>query len=169
MFGGNQEGNSIMRKSFKGRLQGNLIVTSALAAILVPVSGAVAQEEGGVDEIIVTVERRSQDLQDLAGTAGVIDTEALKELNLKKMSDLDGALPGLNIANNGGNIEVWIRGVGNSNNTEFGNPSAATHVDGVYVPRPAGFGSAFFDIARVEVNFGPQGTLRGRQSMAGSS
>ena len=104
-------------KSFKRRLRQSYC-NIALAAILVPVSGAVAQDEDSVDEIIVTVERRSQDLQDLAGTAGVIDTETLKELNLKKMSDLDGALPGLNIANNGGNIEVWIRGVGNSNNTE---------------------------------------------------
>ena len=157
-----------MRKTHKAPLRHKLLMGISAAAVLAPFSGAIAQDDVGVDEVIVTVERRSQDLQDLAGTAGVIDTEALKELNLTKMSDLDGALPGLNIANNGGNIEVWIRGVGNSNNTELGNPSAATHVDGVYVPRPAGFGSAFFDIARVEVNFGPQGTLRGRQSMAGS-
>ena len=133
-------------------------------------SSVAAQEEGAatVDEVIVTVERKTQSLQDLPATAGVLDTEALKDLNLTKMSDLDGAFPGLNIANSGGNIEVWIRGIGNSNNTELGNPSAATHMDGVFVPRPSGFGSAFFDIARVEVNFGPQGTLRGRQSLSGS-
>lgn len=157
-----------MRKSITASLRRKLLTGISAAAMMSPASVALAQDESSVDEVIVTVERRVQDLQDLAGTAGVFDTEALKELNLTKMSDLDGALPGLNIANNGGNIEVWIRGVGNSNNTELGNPSAATHVDGVYVPRPAGFGSAFFDIERVEVNFGPQGTLRGRQSMAGS-
>ena len=84
------------------------------------------------------------------------------------MTDLDGAIPGLNITNNSGNIEVWIRGVGSSNNTELGDPAAATHMNGVYIPRPAGFGSAFFDIQRVEVNFGPQGTIRGRNAMAGS-
>ena len=157
-----------MQKSIRASLRRKLLTGISAAAMMSPASVAFAQDESSVDEVIVTVERRAQDLQDLAGTAGVFDTEALKELNLTKMSDLDGALPGLNIANNGGNIEVWIRGVGNSNNTELGNPSAATHVDGVYVPRPAGFGSAFFDIERVEVNFGPQGTLRGRQSMAGS-
>lgn len=157
-----------MQKSIRASLQRKLLTSISAVAMLSPASVAFAQDEASVDEVIVTVERRAQDLQDFAGTAGVFDTEALKELNLTKMSDLDGALPGLNIANNGGNIEVWIRGVGNSNNTELGNPSAATHVDGVYVPRPAGFGSAFFDIERVEVNFGPQGTLRGRQSMAGS-
>ena len=65
-------------------------------------------------------------------------------------------------------MEVWIRGVGSSNNTELGDPAAATHLDGVYLPRTAGIGSAFFDIGRVEVNVGPQGTLRGRNATAGS-
>ena len=154
-------GASSRRRAFVG-------LSALTLSILASAASAQESEEPSVDEVIVTVERKTQNLQDLAATAGVLDTEALKDLNLTKMSDLDGAFPGLNIANSGGNIEVWIRGIGNSNNTELGNPSAATHMDGVFVPRPSGFGSAFFDIARVEVNFGPQGTLRGRQSLSGS-
>lgn len=156
------------------RLSHFVSLTSLFAlsvGLTVPTGAAIAQEnaeQNAFDEIIVTVERRSTDLQDLGGTAANFDNEYLKSLNLSKIHDLGDAYPGLNIANNQGNIEVWIRGVGNSNNTELGDPSAATHMDGVYVPRPAGFGSAFFDIERVEVNFGPQGTLRGRQAMAGS-
>jgi len=159
-----------MRNKRSASFGRKILVGASAAAMMAPAAGALAQDESSsaIDEIVVTVERKIQSLQDFAGTAGVLNTEELKELNLTKMSDLDGALPGLNIANNGGNIEVWIRGIGSSNNTELGNPSAATHMDGVYVPRPSGFGSAFFDIDRVEVNFGPQGTLRGRQSMSGS-
>ncbi len=121
-----------------------------------------------IDEITVTVERREQSLQDVAGTAASFSGEELKILGVQNINDLDGNLPGLSIANNAGNIEVYIRGIGSSNNTELGDPAAATHLDGVYVPRPSGFGAAFFDIQRVEVNIGPQGTLRGRNATAGS-
>ena len=124
--------------------------------------------EDGTSEIIVTVERRSESLQDYAGTAAAITGEELKLLGITNVNELDGKIPGVSIANNAGNIEVYIRGVGSSNNTELGDPAAATHLNGVYVPRPSGFGAAFFDIQRVEVNIGPQGTLRGRNATAGS-
>ncbi len=128
----------------------------------------IIDNEDGTSEVIVTVERRSQSLQDYAGTAAAISGEELKLLGIGNINELDGKIPGLSIANNQGNIEVYIRGVGSSNNTELGDPAAATHLNGVYVPRPAGFGAAFFDIQRVEVNVGPQGTLRGRNATAGS-
>ena len=124
--------------------------------------------EEEVERIIVTVERRTQDLQDLAGTAVAFSGEDLKAIGIQDLTDVAESTPGLAIGNNQGNIEVWIRGIGSSNNTELGDPAAATHLDGVYIPRPTGIGSAFFDISRVEVNVGPQGTLRGRNATAGS-
>ena len=116
----------------------------------------------------VTVERRGQELQDLGVTAYSFDGDSLKIQGVQNLTDLSELAPGLEIGRKEGNIEVWIRGVGSSNNTELGDPGAAPHMDGVYLPRPSGLGSAFFDIARVEVNVGPQGTLRGRNAMAGS-
>ncbi|MEL7486479.1 MAG: TonB-dependent receptor [Pseudomonadota bacterium] len=152
-----------------GLLISGLIAASAYSQV------AIAQdtEEDEVseplrDEIIVTVERREQGLQDYGGTATAISGEDLKALGIQNINDIDGKIPGVSIANNNGNIEVFIRGVGSSNNTELGDPAAATHLNGVYVPRPSGFGAAFFDIQRVEVNIGPQGTLRGRNATAGS-
>lgn len=133
--------------------------------------GQPAEDEevvGGGDSIIVTADRREQDLQDYAGTAAVFQGDALRAKGIQDITDFNDELPGLTVANNGGNVEIWIRGVGSSNNTELGDPAAAFHYDGVYVPRPSGIGSAFFDIERVEVNVGPQGTLRGRNAMAGS-
>ncbi len=124
--------------------------------------------ETTLDDIVVTVERREQNLQDYAGTAVALSGADLKAVGVQDITDLEGRVPGLSVANNGGNIEIYIRGVGSSNNTELGDPAAATHYDGVYLPRPAGIGSAFFDIQRVEVNIGPQGTLRGRNATAGS-
>ena len=121
-----------------------------------------------IEEVIGTVERREQNLQDLGVTAYSFQGDDLKMQGVQDITDLSELAPGLEIGNKGGNVEVWIRGVGSSNNTELGDPAAATHLDGVYIPRTSGIGSAFFDIARVEVNVGPQGTLRGRNATAGS-
>ncbi len=125
-------------------------------------------DDNEMEVMVVTVERRAQRLQDLAGTASAISGDQLKSLGVQSIEDLDQSIPGLSIANNQGNIEVFIRGIGSSNNTELGDPAAATHLNDVYVPRPSGFGAVFFDIERVEVNIGPQGTLRGRNATAGS-
>ena len=142
------------------------------AATLVSSAYAIAQdddEEGyGIEEVIVTVERRQTSLQDYAGTAVSISAEELDMGGIINIADLAENVPGLDIGQSGGNLEVWVRGIGSSNNTELGDPAAAFHFNGVYIPRPSGIGSAFFDIARVEVNVGPQGTLRGRNAMAGS-
>lgn len=128
----------------------------------------VSAEDPEEDLIIVTMERREQTLQSLAGTGAVLSGVEIDQLGLKNIDDLDSQIPGLQIANVQGNLEVFIRGVGSSNNTELDDPATATHVDGVYLPRPAGIGAGFFDIERVEVNIGPQGTLRGRNATAGS-
>ncbi|WP_438727491.1 TonB-dependent receptor [Parasphingorhabdus sp. DH2-15] len=120
------------------------------------------------DQIIVTAERREQNLQDFAGTVSTFTGEELRAIGVQNITDLQGNVPGLSVANNQGNIEVFIRGIGSTNNTEIGDPAAAFHFDGVVIPRPRGIGSAFYDIARVEVNTGPQGTIRGRNATAGS-
>lgn len=125
-------------------------------------------ERPALEEVVVTTERRAVSLQDLAGTAVAFTGEDLSKIGLQNLTDLSESVVGLEIGNNRGNVEVWIRGVGNPNNTELGDPAAAMHIDGVYIPRPRGIGGAFFDLERVEINVGPQGTLRGRNAMAGS-
>ena len=84
------------------------------------------------EEMIVTVERREQNLQDLGATAYNFQGDDLKMQGAQDLTDLSELAPGLEIGNKGGNVEVWIRGVGSSNNTELGDPAAATHLDGVY-------------------------------------
>jgi len=131
-------------------------------------SATQSENDDRMEEVIVTVERREQSLQDFEGTAAAFSGDDLKILGIQNLTDLSEQAVGVEISNKQGNVEVWIRGIGSSNNTELGDPAAATHLDGVYIPRPAGIGSVFFDIERVEVNYGPQGTLRGRNATAGS-
>lgn len=126
------------------------------------------EESTEIGEVVITAERREQTLQNYAGVAQAISGEDLRAVGIDQIEDLQSAVPGLSISNQEGNVQIYIRGVGTANNTELGDPSAATHLNGVYLPRPRGLGGLFFDLARVEVAKGPQGTLRGRNAVAGT-
>ncbi|MDR6843210.1 TonB-dependent receptor [Pseudoxanthomonas sacheonensis] len=122
-----------------------------------------------LDTIIVTVERREQDLQKYAGTAQALYADDLRELGINnELRNIQVMVPGLSIANQEGHAEIYMRGVGSANSTELGDPANAPHVNGTYIPRPRGLGAMFYDLERVEVNKGPQGTLRGRNALGGT-
>jgi iron complex outermembrane recepter protein len=125
-------------------------------------------KSGSLDEVVVTVDRRKKDLQDYSGTASAFTEKQLSRVGITSVTGLASAIPGLQIGSQEGNTEVYIRGVGNDNNSEHGDMGVALHLDGVYLPRPRGVGTMFYDIERVEVNSGPQGTLRGRNAQGGS-
>lgn len=127
-----------------------------------------ATEDDGSDVIIVTANRREENLQEVAGVVQALDADQLRQDGIVELRQLQAAVPGLSIANQEGNVEIFIRGVGSSNNTELGDPGAAPHLNGTYIPRPRGLGLMFYDLERVEVNKGPQGTLYGRNALAGT-
>ena len=127
-----------------------------------------ATEDNGSDVIIVTANRREENLQEVAGVVQALDADQLRQDGIVELRQLQTAVPGLSIANQEGNVEIFIRGVGSSNNTELGDPGAAPHLNGTYIPRPRGLGLMFYDLERVEVNKGPQGTLYGRNALAGT-
>jgi iron complex outermembrane receptor protein len=124
--------------------------------------------EGELTEVVVTVDRRKKDLQRYSGTASAFSEKRLSQVGIGDVTELSTVVPGLQIGVQEGNTEIYIRGVGNDNNTETGQMGVAVHLDGIYLPRPRGVGAMFFDIERVEVNSGPQGTLRGRNALGGS-
>ena len=130
-----------------------------------PASGAPADENS---DIVVTADRHEQSIQKFGGTAAVLSGEDIKKVGINGLSGLNDSLPGVTVSNINNQIEIYIRGIGTNNETELGDPAAATHFDNIYIPRTAGLGPAFFDIKNVEVNYGPQGTLRGRNATAGS-
>ena len=119
-------------------------------------------------EVVVTADRRNQTLQNYAGTAAVLSPDQLLKVGITDIDSLNDVLPGLRVQNFGGQVFVALRGIGTNQGTELGDPNVATHFDEVYVPRVQGLSNAFFDLRSVEVNFGPQGTLRGRNASAGS-
>jgi iron complex outermembrane recepter protein len=155
---------------------------SAEAAVIIdPLAGqgdvaadpGVAAPEAGyaeaADDVVrVTVDRRSKDIQRVSASAEAFSGEMLERKGVLSLRDMTSVTPYLEVGTQEGNFELYIRGVGNSNNTEVGDPAAATHIDGIYIPRPRGAGSMYYDLERVEVSRGPQGTLRGRNATAGT-
>jgi iron complex outermembrane recepter protein len=118
--------------------------------------------------VIVSVERYVQSLQSYEGTAATASQSDLDVLGANDLVDLPSIMPGVEITNYESNTEIYVRGIGSNANTELGDPAVAPHLDDVYVPRPRGLGVAFFDLERVEMNVGPQGTVRGRNALGGT-
>jgi iron complex outermembrane receptor protein len=124
---------------------------------------------GPMDEVIVTVDRRKKDLQDYSGTASAFTESQLRNLGVSSVTQMSQVVPGLQIGHTDqGKATIYIRGVGSDNTTELGDQAVAVHVDNVYLPRFRGMSSAWLDVERVEVNSGPQGTVRGRNATGGS-
>ena len=132
-----------------------------------PVATETAAEDRD-DVIVVTANRREENLQDVSGVVQTLGADQLRRDGISDLRNLQVAIPGLSISNQEGNVEIFIRGVGSANSTELGDPGAAPHLNGTYIPRPRGLGLMFYDLERVEVNKGPQGTLYGRNAVAGT-
>jgi iron complex outermembrane receptor protein len=121
-----------------------------------------------VEEILVTAERREETVQRTSLALSVLRAEQLKVGGVTQANDLASLVPGLTISNAGGIVQTYLRGVGSFATDARAEPSIAYNLNGVYIARPAGIGSVFFDLDRVEVLKGPQGTLYGRNASGGA-
>lgn len=136
------------------------------SASLVP---AVAQAQGfALEEVVVTAQRREQNLQDVGVSVTALSSEAMARAGVEDMSRIELVTPGVTYGFVGSDAKISIRGA-NSNNTFADNSSiAGFFVDGVYRPRASQQTQAFFDVSRIEILKGPQGTLYGRNTFAGA-
>lgn len=130
----------------------------------------VAQETGPyIEEVLVTAEKRTENLQELSQAVSVFDDSTLEQRGMTSLIDLDALVPGVSIVKNEGfKTVITIRGVGNeANQNSIANPSVSYHLDGIYVASPFALQTDFLDLERVEVLRGPQGTLFGQNSTGG--
>ncbi len=123
----------------------------------------------GLGEIVVTAQRRSENLQKAALPVDVVSGAAVVSSGLSAAGQLGAIIPSLSVQNNGGaNVTLFLRGVGNFTVNGYSDPAIAINYDGVYLGRPTSTSGLFYDLERIEVLKGPQGTLYGRNATGGA-
>ena len=126
--------------------------------------------DGFLQEIIVTAAGRETDLQKTPIAISVFDQVRLDASGVSNLAELTYMVPGLELTSTAPQAAmlVQLRGVGTTNITEIADGPVSIHVDGIYSPRSQAAAALLYDIDRVEVLRGPQGTLLGRNSTSGS-
>jgi iron complex outermembrane recepter protein len=127
-----------------------------------------AAETDALQEIVVTAEHTQENAQSTPIAMSVYTADTLRENNIVDITGLSTFAPDVNLSTSEGNPIVTIRGVSSLDVTENGDPAVAINTDGFYVNRPYGLDATLYDIDRIEVLRGPQGTLNGRNAIGGA-
>lgn len=129
------------------------------------------EERGGLAEIVVTAQRRAESVQDVPIAVSAFSAAELEGRNITETLDLVQYVPNLVGQNNTGlgsaNV-YYLRGLGNTESIATFDPPVGTYVDEIYLSRQNANNFSFFDVERVEVLRGPQGTLFGRNTTGGA-
>jgi len=120
-----------------------------------------------LEEIVVTAQKREQNLQDVPISVNVVTGRKMDEVGLKKLDDLQNYVPNLTMSETGIGNNIYIRGIGSGINPGF-EQSSSMFVDGVHYGRGQLARSPLFDMSRVEVLRGAQSILFGQNSIAGA-
>ncbi|MGC4250941.1 MAG: TonB-dependent receptor plug domain-containing protein [Sphingobium sp.] len=146
-------------------------MASGLAvAPMIAFAQAGAESAGSQDnaDIVVTATRSETLLSKTPISMTALSATSLRDGGVTDARALSESVPNVAITQSGDSVRISIRGVTSTDTTDKGDPSAAFLLDGIYIGRPASvLGSSFYDLDRVEVLRGPQGTLYGRNTTAG--
>ena len=147
------------------------VATLAAAAVVVALTGAATPSFAqGLEEVVVTAQRRETALQTTPISISAYTGETLAAAKLFSAGDLAAAVPGFSLtAGTPLDVELNIRGITNTRlDSPSADPSVGTFVDGIYMGRTGDLNYDFFDLERVEVIRGPQGVLLGKNVVGGA-
>lgn len=151
-----------------GRVRGFIALWMASTASLATAQTPPAEHQSGLEEIVVTAQRRSENLQTVPIAVTAITTAGIAAANINGTLDLAKVSPGLVTYQIGSSFQPYIRGVGSNQSSPGFESPVALYVDGVYQGYKGGNVADLGDIARIEVLKGPQGTLFGRNATGGA-
>jgi iron complex outermembrane receptor protein len=143
------------------------VVKSSQAAAGTGGNATPAQDVKGLGDIVVTAQRVSENSQKAAVAIGVVGGGDLLKSGTSTVDRLTQLVPALSVQRAGSYNYLFVRGVGNFASASYSDPAIAFNYDGVYVGRPNAAAGVFYDLDRVEVLKGPQGTLYGRNATGG--
>jgi len=157
----------------KDILAGAARVAAVIALAWAVGTPAIAQDDdqGEIDEIIVTATKREQSIQDVPIAVSAFQADELENRGIEELEDLNQISPSISVYNsnsssNGGTLR--IRGVGTTGNNPGLESAVGTFIDGVYRSRSGQAFQDFVDVERIEILRGPQGTLFGKNTSAGA-
>jgi iron complex outermembrane receptor protein len=126
-----------------------------------------ASETPVVEEIVVTAQRREQNVQEVPVSAIVITNEKQISHHLESLADLTQTVPSVHVGQNGRSNELYIRGIGSGVNSSF-DQSVGVFIDDLYHGRSRITDATFLDLERIEILRGPQTTFFGNNAIAGA-
>jgi iron complex outermembrane receptor protein len=132
---------------------------------------ATSADTSVLEQVVVTVQRRKEKLQEVPVAATAITASDLESRGISNVADLGALAPNLQVSQTPGNstaAQIAIRGSVTTNPALYWEPTVGLYVDGVYVGKTQGSVFDLVDLERVEVLRGPQGTLYGRNTLAGA-
>lgn len=133
-----------------------------------PASGGAAAPSDQLEEIVVTASKRTETAQKSPIALRVVSGEALRESNVSDVQGLTRLAPDLGITTDTIYTKLSLRGVTAETIEEGADAALTVNIDGEYINRPSALNASFFDLERIEVLKGPQGTLYGRNATAGA-
>ncbi|MFY7761405.1 TonB-dependent receptor [Aquidulcibacter sp.] len=151
-----------------------LIAGQAFAQVNATASATDDADAPQLETVVVTAQKRSENLQDTPISVSVLGAKALESRRVVSLLDLgDGAIPSLKVTpffSRPGALVINIRGVGvmSDSNQPARDQGVGVYVDSVYMGRPQGLNSALYEVESIEVLKGPQGTLFGRNTEGGA-
>jgi iron complex outermembrane recepter protein len=144
---------------------------SLVAMLTSPAYAQTADDDQGLEDIVVTAQRRAESAQDVPIAITAFNAETLQSRGINTALDVTQFVPnlvGLNNTGLGTANAYYLRGVGNTESIATFDPPIGTYIDDIYISRQNANNFSFFDVERVEVLRGPQGTLFGRNTTGGA-